>query len=105
MLPAALSEPDPVFIFEHAMLYPEEGEVDDAPGPLPTLRLRPSGAPAGTSTLITYGGSLGKALTAAETLAAEGIEVEVIDLRSLRPLDEATILASVRRMSSRGGRG
>ena len=47
-------------------------------------------------TLVTYGGSLGKALTAADSLAEEGIRAEVIDLRVLRPLDDETILASVR---------
>jgi pyruvate dehydrogenase E1 component beta subunit/2-oxoisovalerate dehydrogenase E1 component len=46
-------------------------------------------------TLITYGGSLYKSLEAAEALAAEGVSAEVIDLRSLRPLDDATIMASV----------
>ena len=46
-------------------------------------------------TLVAFGGTLGKALTAAESLAAEGGGVEVVDLRVLRPLDDATILASV----------
>jgi pyruvate/2-oxoglutarate/acetoin dehydrogenase E1 component len=96
MLPAALGQPDPVFIFEHAMLYPEEGEVGEDPGPLPLFAaaIRRAGRDV---TLIAYGGSVGKALAAADTLAAEGVEAEVLDLRSLRPLDDATILASVRR--------
>ena len=96
MLPAALKEPDPVFIFEHAMLYPEEGEVGDAPGPLP-LFAAAIRRPGRDVTVIAHGGSVGKVLAAAGSLAAEGVEVEVIDLRSLRPLDEATILESVRR--------
>ena len=96
MLPAALKEPDPVFIFEHAMLYPEEGEVGDAPGPLP-LFAAAIRRPGRDVTVIAHGGSVGKTLAAAASLAAEGVEVEVIDLRSLRPLDEATILESVRR--------
>ena len=96
MLPAALKEPDPVFIFEHAMLYPEEGEVGDAPGPLP-LFAAAIRRPGRDVTVIAHGGSAGKVLAAAGSLAAEGVEVEVIDLRSLRPLDEATILESVRR--------
>jgi len=96
MLPAALKEPDPVFIFEHAMLYPEEGEVGDEPGPL-TLGAAAIRRPGRDITLIAHGGSVGKALAAAERLAAEGVEAEVIDLRSLRPLDDATILESVRR--------
>jgi pyruvate dehydrogenase E1 component beta subunit len=96
MLPAALREPDPVFIFEHAMLYPEEGDVGEVPGPLP-LFAAAIRRPGRDVTLIAHGGSVGKALTAAERLAQEGIEAEVLDLRSLRPLDDATILESVRR--------
>lgn len=96
MLLAALHEPDPVFIFEHAMLYPLEDEFDEhaAPAKLDQAVVRRAGRDA---TAIAYGGSLGKTLAAAEELAAEGIEVEVIDLRSLRPLDMPTILASVAR--------
>jgi pyruvate/2-oxoglutarate/acetoin dehydrogenase E1 component len=94
MLAAALREPDPVFLFEHIMLYPESGEVDEQAGPVDINRamVRRVGKDA---SLITYGGSLGKALLAAERLAAEGIEAEVIDLRVLRPLDTPTVLESV----------
>jgi pyruvate dehydrogenase E1 component beta subunit len=96
MLPAALREPDPVFIFEHAMLYPEEGEVGETPGPQP-LFAAAIRRPGRDVTIIAHGGSVGKALAAAEALAAEGVEAEVLDLRSLRPLDEAAILETVRR--------
>jgi len=96
MLPAALREPDPVFIFEHAMLYPMEGECDDAAGPVEIGRAVVR-RPGRDVTLIAWGGSLGKALEAAERLAADSIEAEVIDVRTLRPLDVATILESVRR--------
>jgi pyruvate dehydrogenase E1 component beta subunit len=94
MLAAALGEPDPVFIFEHAMLYPMEGEVDESAGPADISRcaVRREGH---NVSLITYGGSLGKTLEAAETLAKESVEAEVIDLRVLRPLDTRTILTSV----------
>ena len=94
MLPAALGEPDPVFIFEHAMLYPMEGEADESAGPADISRcaVRREGRDV---SLITYGGSLGKTLEAAETLAKEGVEAEVVDLRVLRPLDTGTILTSV----------
>ncbi len=96
MLLAALREPDPVFIFEHTYLYPQEGEMEDEAGPadLTHAAIRRPGA--GIS-VITYGGSLWKALKAAEDLAAEGIDAEVIDLRSLRPLDGDTIIASLRK--------
>jgi pyruvate/2-oxoglutarate/acetoin dehydrogenase E1 component len=96
MLPAALREPDPVVIFEHAMLYPEEGEVGDAPGPLPLFAAEVR-RPGRDITLIASGGSVAKTLLAAERLAAEGVEAEVLDLRSLRPLDDAAILTAVRR--------
>lgn len=90
MLLAALQEPDPVFIFEHATLYPLEGEIGDNAGPVDISKaaVRREG---NDVTLITYGGSLGKALQAAEQLAKEDIDAEVIDLRTLRPLDTATI--------------
>jgi pyruvate dehydrogenase E1 component beta subunit len=94
LLLAALTDPDPVFVFEHATLYPTEGEVDEAAGPAEIGRaaVRREG---GAVTLITYGGSLPKTLAAADRLAVEGIEADVIDLRSLRPLDTPAILASI----------
>ncbi len=94
MLMAAIQEPDPVFIFEHATLYPMEGEVDEGAGGADISRaaVRRGG---GQVSLITYGGTLGKAIQAADLLAKDGIEAEVIDLRLLRPLDIATIVNSV----------
>jgi pyruvate dehydrogenase E1 component beta subunit len=96
MLAAALREPDPVFIFEHAMLYPMEGEVDEGAGPVDLTRAAVR-RPGRDVTVVTYGGSLWKCLKAAEALAPEGTEAEVIDLRSLRPLDMDTVQASVAR--------
>jgi pyruvate dehydrogenase E1 component beta subunit len=93
---AALRDPDPVFIFEHATLYPVEGEVDEQAGPAEIGRALVRRAGDAVS-LITYGGTLGKTLQAADELAVDGIEAEVVDLRSLRPLDTGTILASVAR--------
>jgi pyruvate dehydrogenase E1 component beta subunit len=92
MVVAALQEPDPVFIFEHAMLYPLEGEVGNGSPALTGAAVRRVGTDV---TLVTYGGSLWKTLEAAETLAAEDVDAEVIDLRSLRPLDAETVLESV----------
>lgn len=96
MLWTALCDPDPVIIFEHAQLYGLEGELAADAGPVPIDRAAIRRAGKDVS-LVTYGGSLGKAFQAAEALAAKGIDAEVIDLRTLRPLDEETILASVRR--------
>jgi pyruvate/2-oxoglutarate/acetoin dehydrogenase E1 component len=94
MLWTALQDPDPVVIFEHALLYNLEGELAADAGAVDIDRatVRRSGR---DLTLITYGGSLGKTMQAAQALAREGIEAEVVDLRTLRPLDDATILTSV----------
>jgi len=96
MLAAALAEPDPVIVFEHVLLYNMEGELDPAITAVDIDRaaVRRAG---GDVTLVTYGGSLPKTLDAAGQLAAAGIEAEVVDLRTLRPLDEETILRSVRK--------
>jgi pyruvate dehydrogenase E1 component beta subunit len=96
MVLAALEEPDPVFIFEHATLYPAKGEVDENSGPVDITHaeVRRQGDDV---TIATYGGSLPKALESADALANEGIQAEVIDLRTLRPLDMATVLESVAR--------
>jgi pyruvate/2-oxoglutarate/acetoin dehydrogenase E1 component len=96
MLKSALADPNPVIIFEHVMLYnmesdlpPDVEEVD-----ISQAKLRRAGR---DISLITYGGSLFKTLQAAQELASEGIEAEVIDLRVLRPLDTKTIVNSVSR--------
>jgi pyruvate dehydrogenase E1 component beta subunit len=94
MLLAALQEPDPVFIFEHALLYPLEEEVNDPTAPV-DIRHAAVRRPGTDVSLITYGGSLGKVMQAADELAGVGIDAEVVDLRVLRPLDAATVLGSV----------
>ena len=95
MLGPALADPDPVLLFEHVQLYGTEDEIDEAqPVDIARARVRRAGR---DLSLITHGGCLPLALAAAGTLAAEGIEAEVIDLRVLRPLDEATVIASVRK--------
>jgi pyruvate dehydrogenase E1 component beta subunit len=96
MLLAALRQPDPVVIFEHASLYPVEEEADDHAGPSDITRAAVR-RPGTDVTAVTYGGSLGKTLSAAERLQVSGTSAEVIDLRSLRPLDMDTVLASIRR--------
>ncbi|HVA57657.1 MAG TPA: alpha-ketoacid dehydrogenase subunit beta [Gemmatimonadaceae bacterium] len=96
MLGTALADPDPVVIFEHALLYNLEGELAADAGPVPIDRaaVRREGDDA---TLITFGGMLGRTLEAADQLATAGVNAEVIDLRTLRPLDMDTVLTSVRR--------
>ncbi len=93
MLGQALADPDPVILFEHVMLLNEEGEMEDKPAaPMTKALVRKEGS---DLSLISYGGSLKKALAAADQLAAQGISAEVVDLRCLRPLDKTTILQSV----------
>ena len=96
MLWTALNDPDPVLIFEHQTLYNMEGELAEGAGPVDIdhAAIRRVGADV---TLVTYGGTLGKTLQAAATLAGEGIDAEVIDLRTLRPLDMPTVLDSVKK--------
>jgi len=96
MLATALTTADPVLIFEQIGLYGVSGELPDDAGPVDLDRAAVRRA--GTDvTLVAYGGSLAPTLAAAEQLAADGVSTEVIDLRTLRPLDEQTLLESVGR--------
>jgi pyruvate dehydrogenase E1 component beta subunit len=94
MLWTALADPDPVLIFEHGSLYNTSGELAPDAGPVDISQaaLRRDGR---DLTLITYGGMLRTTLAAAEQLAAEGIDAQVLDLRVLRPLDDAAILGCI----------
>ncbi|MBD5803584.1 2-oxoisovalerate dehydrogenase subunit beta [Azoarcus sp. Aa7] len=95
MLAPALADPDPVVMFEHAQLYNMEGKLpDNWQCDIERAAIR---RPGSQLSLITYGGSLPKALDAAAELARDGIDVEVVDLRVLRPLDTETIAESVSR--------
>jgi len=94
MLLTALQDPDPVLIFEHASLLNVEGEIAADPQPV-DIDYAVVRRPGADLSLITYGGSLLKTLQAAEKLAEGGVNAEVIDLRSLRPLDDAAIIGSV----------
>jgi pyruvate dehydrogenase E1 component beta subunit len=96
MLKPALADPDPVIMFEHALLYNAEGELGDGwrQVDIRSAKVLRAGRDV---TICAYGGTVGKALDAAVLLAAEGIDAEVVDLRVLRPLDDATIMASVRK--------
>ena len=96
MLATALEDPDPVLIFENASLYNMKGQLPADAGPVDIgrARVRRTGRDV---TIITYGAMLWRCLEAAEALAKDRIEAEVIDLRTLRPLDEAALLESVER--------
>ncbi len=94
MLWTALEDPDPVLIFEHAGLYNMSGELPADAGSvdIDRAKIRRRGR---DLTIISYSASLFKALDAAQALSEKGIAAEVIDLRTLRPLDDRTILDSV----------
>ncbi|MFE3795026.1 alpha-ketoacid dehydrogenase subunit beta [Nocardia tengchongensis] len=96
MLWTALQDPDPVLIFEPIALYNSEAELPADAGAvdIDSAVIRRAGTDV---TLVSYGGGLRVAEAAAEELAGDGISAEVIDLRTLRPLDEATVLASIAR--------
>lgn len=97
LLKAAIRDPNPVIFLENEMLYGHECDVpagNDWIVPIGKAKIRREGSHA---TITSHSRMVGVALDAADQLAAEGIDVEVIDLRTLRPLDTETILASVRK--------
>ncbi len=96
LLKAAIRSDDPVFFIEHATMYQVRGEVPEEEYlvPIGESKIQRSGRDA---TIVTYSKGLDWSLKAADQLAKEGIEVEVVDLRTLRPLDMEPVVASVRR--------
>lgn len=94
LMRAAIDDPDPVLFIENKALYASKGDLPDAPDSVPigTARIARKGTDA---TVVAYGAAVDWAMTAASTLEPEGLEIEVIDLRSLQPWDEATVLASL----------
>jgi len=97
LLKAAIRDPNPVVFLEHEMLYGVEFDVPDVPDwivPIGKAKVRREGADV---TITAHSRMVGLALKAAEALAAEGVDAEVIDLRTLRPLDTDTIIASVKK--------
>lgn len=95
LLRAAIADPDPVVFVEHKGLYAKKGEVDaGAVAEIGKARVARAG---GDVTIVTYGSTVHAALAAAEELARDNIEAEVIDLRSIQPWDDAAVFASVAR--------
>ena len=97
LLKAAIRSQDPVVFLENELLYGRSFDVpkiDDYVLPIGKARIM---RPGSDVTLVSYSIGVGLALEAAETLAAEGIDAEVIDLRTLRPLDTATVLESLKK--------
>jgi len=97
LLKAAIRDPNPVVFLEHEMLYGESFEVPDLPDwvvPIGKARIRRAGT---DLTIVAHSRMVGMALKAAEQLSGLGIEAEVVDLRTIRPLDSATVIESVKR--------
>lgn len=96
LLIAAIRDPNPVIVFEHKLLYRVKGPVPEElyAEPLGQALVRRAGSHA---TIIAYSIMVSRSLEAAEQLASEGIDLEVIDVRTLRPLDEATLVESARK--------
>jgi 2-oxoisovalerate dehydrogenase E1 component len=96
LLKAAIRDDNPVMFIEHKMLYKEKGPVPEEDYIIP-LGVADIKRPGKDITLVTYSRMVHRALEAADILAGEGIDVEVIDLRSLKPLDLDTIINSVKK--------
>nr|MCH9780792.1 pyruvate dehydrogenase complex E1 component subunit beta [Alphaproteobacteria bacterium] len=99
LMKSAIRDNNPVIFLENELLYGQQFDVPDDVDylvPIGKARIRRVG---GHATIVAFSLMVGKALEAAELLAAEGIECDVIDLRSIRPLDVETIVASVKKTS------
>lgn len=96
LLRSAIEDPDPVIFVEHKGLYARKEEVPDRLESVPLGKAR-TARPGRDLTIVSYGAAVATALAAAEQLAGESVEAEVIDLRSLQPWDEAAVLASLAR--------
>jgi pyruvate dehydrogenase E1 component beta subunit len=99
LMKAAIRDPNPIIFLEHEMMYGTEFDIPDVEDwivPIGKAKVRRQGRDV---TLTAHSRMVGLALTAAEKLAAEGIDAEVIDLRTLRPLDHETIVESVKKTS------
>ena len=92
LLRSAIEDDNPVLFFEHKRLYTLEGEVDGQRVPLGEAAVVRAG---GDVTIVSAMRGVHESLAAAETLAASGIDAEVVDMRTIRPLDRSTILASL----------
>jgi acetoin:2,6-dichlorophenolindophenol oxidoreductase subunit beta len=96
LLRAAIDDPNPVVFVEHKGLYGSKGAIDDSPPSVAIGKARMA-RPGRDVTVVTYGAAVAWSLRAAEKLAGEGIEAEVLDLRTLQPWDEAAVFESVSR--------
>ena len=97
LMKSAIRDPNPVLVLENEMLYGQSGEVPKDPEWLVPIGKAKIVRPGNHVTIVSFARGMHYALDAAKTLAAEGIEAEVIDLRSLRPIDWETIIGSIKK--------
>jgi pyruvate dehydrogenase E1 component beta subunit len=97
LLKSAIRDPNPVVFLEHELLYGQTFDVPTDPDRTVPIGKAAVARVGKDVTIVTFARMVGLALAAAETLAAEGIDAEVIDLRTIRPMDVATIVASVKK--------
>ena len=96
MLKMALDDPDPVIIFEHVMLYNREEPFDEQLA-IENMHKAVVRKPGSDLSIFTWGGCLYKSMDAAAQLESKGYDIEVVDLRCLRPLDRETIIESIQK--------
>jgi pyruvate/2-oxoglutarate/acetoin dehydrogenase E1 component len=96
LLQSAIEDPNPVIFVENKSLYPMKGRLSSPPPPVPLGAARIA-RPGTDVTIVAYGAMVHKAVAAADVLAAQSIDAEVIDLRTVQPWDEATVLESLSR--------
>ena len=96
LIRSAIDDPDPVIVVENKTLYAEKSELPDDPQAVPIGEATIS-RPGRDVTVVTYGAMVREALAAADQLTIEGVDVEVVDLRSIQPWDEAMVLSSLAR--------
>ena len=96
LIRTAIDDPDPVIVVENKTLYAEKSELPDDPQAVPIGEATIS-RPGRDVTVVTYGAMVREALAAADQLTIEGVDVEVVDLRSIQPWDEAMVLSSLAR--------
>lgn len=94
LLRASINDPDPVLFIENKALYASKGDLPDDPE-IPEIGKARIARQGTTATVVAYGAAVDWAMQAASTLEHEGLEIEVIDLRSIQPWDEAAVLASL----------
>ena len=96
LIRSAIDDPDPVIVVENKTLYAAKGQLSDDPQAVPIGEATIS-RPGRDVTVVTYGAMVREALAAADQLTIEGVDVEVVDLRSIQPWDEAMVLSSLAR--------